>query len=362
VEDGTRLSRGPSIARARCEAAHDLRTDYISLRNIDRVQFAIRACMECRIGIADRRTRLLRVNRRPGIVVVTWMKQQIDGLERNWHYEREPLELRCYTRYFRRFLGARPAPSFAELKPVTPRNRWLVYFIFAPNGRLEPFHHYSLNQLRRHDSGLLVVVAGPSSADVPQTVLDCADAVFWKALNGYDFSAYGIALREIAKGSAGADVLVMNDSVFGPLTDLTPFIDNAPWELTGFTATNVSEQKHIQSYAFIMKNVTPERLLALRWIFPSAFAFNTASQTISCQELWFARAASRSMSVGAFWYGAEDVAHDPSLSRADALVRAGFPFLKRSLLGKHKRFQSTPEIQRLVDELGCDVAPKAASP
>jgi len=253
--------------------------------------------------------------------------------------------------------GARPAPPFKVLKPVTQRHRWLVYFIFAPAGKLEPYHHFSLRKLRQHDAGLLVIFAGKVPGEIPAAIADVADACYWKGLNGYDFSAYSIALNAIATHSPGADVLVMNDSVFGPLVDLTPFLDDAPWNLTGFTATNVSGQKHIQSYAFILKDVTADRLHALRWIFPERFAFNSAVGAVSCQELWFARVASRSMLVGSYWYGEDAVSHDPSLTRAVALVEAGFPFLKRSLLGKHKKFQPAGEVEQLLKRLDCNAAP-----
>lgn len=278
----------------------------------------------------------------------------VSGLEPMWRYEAEPLSIYCYWRYAKNFVRACAAPSFREIKAVSARRRWLVYFIFSPDGRMRPFHRDTLRRLQAHAAGLLVVFAAPEPAQIPDEVIRVSDACFWKDLRGYDFSAYAIALRMIADCSPGADVLVMNDSVFGPLSDLTPFLDGAPWDLTGFTASEGSGQRHIQSYAFILRNVTPGRLHNLRWIFSPRFAFNTAFGAISCQELWMARAAARTMSVGSFWFGSSAHCDDPSLACAVKLVNAGHPFLKRSLVGKHRRFQNEGDVDRLIARLGYD--------
>jgi hypothetical protein len=277
--------------------------------------------------------------------------RHVEGMECGWTYERERLSVHCYARYCRRMLGVRAAPRFSVLKAVGPRPRWILYFIYAPAGRLNAHHYFTLRRLKEHGIGLLVVLASPSPDDIPSILHDCVDAIYWKELNGFDFSAYSIGLRAVAHYSPGSRVLVMNDSVFGPFTDLTPYIDEAPWDLTGFTATDVSEQRHIQSYAFIMKDVTDARLDKLKYVLPSRVAFNSGYGVISCQELWFARAASRSMSVGAFWWGAETNVLDPTLVKAIELIDAGFPFLKQSLLTRQSRFHPPGVIQQLVERL-----------
>jgi hypothetical protein len=283
--------------------------------------------------------------------------RNVEGMEYGWAYKPEPLALSCYTRYWRRATAARRAPLHCVVKPVTLQPRWIIYFIYAPTGRLETHHHFTLRRLKAHGIPLLVVFASPSPADMPPILEIHADAIYWKALSGYDFSAYSIALRGIARQSPGSRVLVMNDSVFGPFADLTPSIDAAPWDLTGFTATDVSKQRHIQSYAFVLKNVTEDRLDDLRWVFPSQLAFSTAYGAISCQELWFARVASRSMSVGSFWWGEAAKVHDPSLTKAVELIDVGFPFLKRSLLTRQSRFHEPGVIGTLVERLEAEWSP-----
>jgi len=265
----------------------------------------------------------------------TGVVKEVSDLKSLWPYEAEKLTLECYVRYGWRALRVRRAPRSRALKPVTKQKRWVAYFIFAPDGALQPYHDYTLLKLSEQDAKILIVMACRSRKDIPPDLQKRCDALYWKGLGGYDFSAYTIALNAIAGKSPRADVLVMNDSIYGPFCDLTPFFTQAPWDLTGFTASNCAKIRHIQSYAFILKNVTPERMRDLKWAFPSKCAFNSAEGAVTCQELWLARVASRSMSVGSFWFGEEAVVQDPSLTRGVALLRAGFPFLKRSLHGKH---------------------------
>lgn len=271
----------------------------------------------------------------------------VDGLLRMWTYvpSRPPYELR-YARIKAR-LRKRPFPAFGRLKPVTPAARWFVYFIFSPSGELSAAHRVALDRFKSMQGRLMVVFAARSADLIPAEVTDMADALCWKSPPGYDFSAYAIALHEIAERSPGADVCIVNDSIFGPIHDLSPFIDAAPWGMTGFTAHS-SPENHLQSYAFIVRQLDPAKLRALRSALDVGWSFDSISHVVALQETRLAREAATVMSVGAFWYAPDPkTVIDPVLVKPFDLVRAGLPFLKKSLLGKMSGFQ------RLDDTLAC---------
>lgn len=258
----------------------------------------------------------------------------IDGLVRHWDFVPTPLSpLRRLYRM--RALLQRPVapPRQLCLKPVTPRARWMVYFAYCPDGVLTPAHRFTLARLRALKLALLVVFASREPSQLPPELAPLCDGLYWKALPGYDFSAYTLALTEIAARSPGADVMLLNDSVLGPFADLDALMTRAPWQLSGLTA-NWQLQNHIQSYAFILRGLTPEVLRALRPVFFRRVALNAGHDVVLCQETRLARVAARSMSVGAFWYSGNISLPDPALMRPLQLLDAGFPFLKRSLLGK----------------------------
>jgi len=223
--------------------------------------------------------------------------------------------------------------------------------MYTPDGVVSKSHRFTLEHLR--DLGLPVfVVCATSNPDlVPQELTRYCDALYWKGLSGYDFSGYTLALREISRSSPGADVFVMNDSVFGPFSDLREVIAKAPWDLTGFTSSN-QLTNHIQSYAFILRNVDRTRMAKLSTVFFPYFAISNPNAVVRVQETRLARVAARHMTVGAAWYADYNEVIDPTLVRPLELLDAGFPFLKRSLIGKHKSFINTDTVRSRLELLG----------
>jgi lipopolysaccharide biosynthesis protein len=197
----------------------------------------------------------------------------------------------------------------------------------------------------------MVVCAAPAPSSIPAQVDRYADALYWKGLSGYDFSAYSAALREISRKSAHSTVMVINDSVYGPFTDVRHVLHNPPWELTGFTATGEIEN-HIQSYAFVLQDVTPRRMLSLASVMFPVLALSRTDDVIRVQESRFARIASKSMRVGSYWYSDGIAVVNPTLTLPFELMATGFPFLKRSLTGKLQDRQDVARVRELLFTLG----------
>lgn len=223
------------------------------------------------------------------------------------------------------------------------KDRWVIYFAYLPKAHLYPQHLYTLQRLREQSLPVLVVCATSDPA-ISGLIERYSDAIILKGLSGYDFSAYSLALNHLAERSPGSDVLIMNDSVYGPFTDLNHAMTAAPWDLTGFTSSQFVEN-HIQSYSFVLKNINTGLVRALGTPFKRFTCFNDFWTVVLTQETRFARIASRSMSVGSFWHSASNYGTDPSLHHALELVDNGFPFMKRSLLGKHRGKQSVEAIK-----------------
>ena len=135
----------------------------------------------------------------------------------------------------------------------------------------------------------------------------------------------------------------MNDSVFGPFHDVRPMLRQAPWDLAGFTALNATEN-HLQSYAFQLRGIDPETMRALEPVLPRCEAFDRMLDVVLLQETLLARVAAKTMSVGAFWYAQEQDVVDPTLQCPFELLDAGFPFLKKSLVGKMAHMQDTDQV------------------
>lgn len=279
----------------------------------------------------------------------------IVDLQTHWSYRLSPIAARTRIKRLRHWMtGRRPAPHWRTVRPVTQAARWNVLFLYAPSGDLDHDQHCILDRVRGLAGSLLIVLATPH--DHHPAVLDHADALMVKDLPGFDFFAYRIALDAIATGSAGATAYIQNDSVLGPFGDIDGFVQRAPWDLTGFIGARTVEN-HISSFAFILRDVTPARMTALRPVLSPAWRCDDFNAVILLQETRLARIASRSMSVGAYWYVPTqpmresaivramkhatgtarhriDVTGDATLACPVGLLDAGFPFLKRSLFTK----------------------------
>ncbi len=277
------------------------------------------------------------------------------GFVARWTFTPSTPGLKVQRHRLRARLRRKPFPKHHAVTPIrAPRDVWVAQFVYAPKGVLSGSQRVTLRRLKDLGLPLLVVCAAPTPQEIPAEVAACADALHWKEPRGYDFSAYTVALHEVAQRSTGATVFVSNDSVFGPITDVRPLIHGAPWDLTGLTAHH-GEENHVQSYAFVLKGVDPARLGALSAVFTTHWAHDWCGHVIASQEVPLARLASRSMTVGAYIYAGPPLPADPMLTRAFDLVAAGHPYLKKSLIGKMASFQDPERVaafvveQRLID-------------
>jgi len=278
-------------------------------------------------------------------------------LQTDWTYRPSPIAPRVHLKRLKSWVTGRQAPpSFQVVLPLVSATRWNALFLFAPAGELDRDQYQMLERVRALNGSMLVVLASPdANTPAAAAVMNCADALIIKGLNGFDFSAYRIALEEIARHSPGAIAYVQNDSVFGPLCDLDSLISSAPWDLTGFIGMRAVEN-HISSFAFILRDVTPARVAALQPVLSPSWSCDRFEDVILLQETCLARIASRSMSVGAYWYvpthppsrpllasigrkvmrlpPPADITGDATIASPMGLLDAGFPYLKRSLFTK----------------------------
>ena len=85
----------------------------------------------------------------------------------------------------------------------------------------------------------------------------------------------------------------------------------------------------------------------------TAWAYNASNPVVLLQETRLARVLAPHFSVGAFWYGDNPQKRDLCLFYPKALIEAGFPFVKRSLVGKFAAyFQKPKEMKALLVSLG----------
>lgn len=279
------------------------------------------------------------------------------GMEAQWSFAASQPSLLVHALRAKAALrGWSAFPAWQAIAQVEPAARWNGYFAYCPDDRAGAHHLDTLDRLAALPGRLACVVASSSPSSIPDAIARRADALYWKARPGFDFSAYAILLDAIADRSAGADFYMQNDSVLGPLTDPEPILAALPWRLNGFLASSAVEN-HIQSYAFFVRALDRELADALGGVMSLKRSLDAWDTVVLRQETRFAREASRHVSTGSWLYDprpgqaeeslveaigtrlsaspAPRATLDPSLIHALELLDAGFPFAKRSLLSRN---------------------------
>ncbi|MFM7243052.1 MAG: rhamnan synthesis F family protein [Planctomycetaceae bacterium] len=146
-----------------------------------------------------------------------------------------------------------------------PTSRAIVFAHFDAEHRLDPHVIHALREYRRH-CGRLVLVSNGGPAPLPREAAAMVDAYLPRPNSGYDFGAWRDGLASLDRGAYG-EVLCVNDSVYGPLTDLGPTLANPRTAGADLWGMVVSEQaarrggprlRHVQTWFFGMRR----RLLA----------------------------------------------------------------------------------------------------
>ena len=282
----------------------------------------------------------------------TELVRPFPGVQTNWTYipsrPRWDIVMRRWPARWTRQV----APAWKMLAPPATTGQWLLYFMFLPDGQLSLQHRFTLERLAKEDARLMIVCACPPDHPVLADIKNQCEALYWKALNGFDFSAYAVGLTELARHAPGSDVLILNDSMLGPFAPLTPFIEQAPWRLSGLSASSL-EENHLQSFAFIVRQLDAEFLQAVAPVISTEWCFDASDPVILLQETRLARVASHLMTVGAFWYTDGSRYQDLCLNCPEQMLDAGFPLLKRSLFGKFAdRFQDPATMHALLRRIG----------
>jgi hypothetical protein len=209
--------------------------------------------------------------------------------------------------------------------------------LFSPDGKVLSYHHDTIRRLHSTGRKVFIIQATPDIRKHDIEVADLCDAYCVKSLSGFDFSAYSIGLKTICEQEPVVDVFVMNDSVYGPFSDLWGRALKLNWDFVGFTE-NMALTRHIQSYAFFCFKLTKEKLLGMGSLFDPAACFDGYEDTVYMKELPMARAMHRVGPTGSLWGLRHDTEKSLKSNIVDAtisnryprrLIELGFPFMKK---------------------------------
>lgn len=208
------------------------------------------------------------------------------------------------------------------------------------DGRVRPDTVRYIREL--HTAGFSVVIVSngyPIGAEAATALAGIAAITLNRRNIGLDFSAWRMAMRHLSlPRPATRRILLINDSVYGPLAPLAPLLDRmTPVDADLWGLTDSQERGwHLQSY-FLLAHAALIRSAAWRQFWRGVVPLPFKRWTVGRYEIGLSHRTVQAGLRPRALFPCTTIVPDasianPTLGAWRVLLEAGFPFLKRELL------------------------------
>lgn len=212
-------------------------------------------------------------------------------------------------------------------------NKIAIYFVFNPTGSCLPQNVFMMQSLREQGFSVLVVLAIAEGALISDKYYELCDVLIRKDLGGFDISALQVGLKYLLNNNFNGGVLWINDSVFGLFGDLNKLISDAgDFDVLGMTLS-FAIRPHFQSYSFFIKKINKKLFNALFFNVRNV-SFDEHHLNVRIFESCFMANLVKFGFKVVCWGVPKDEKYDLILAYPYELIDEGFPFIKRSIVGK----------------------------
>ena len=122
------------------------------------------------------------------------------------------------------------------------------------DGLIDPYVVAAAREYRRFAHTLVLISV--SAETLPHNVSEIVDVFIHRENVGYDFGSWKAGLRSLGDTDRFDEILFVNDSIYGPLFDLTPALNHPTTSQSDLWGMVRSEQHadHIQSWFFAARS------------------------------------------------------------------------------------------------------------
>jgi hypothetical protein len=185
-------------------------------------------------------------------------------------------------------------------------------------------------------------------------------AIVHRENKGYDFAGWALAMRVFPSIQNAKEVLVTNDSVYGPLRPLRPIfamMDNRTCDFWGITESHEVEW-HLQSYFLVFKK-SAIKSPAYREFWAGVVALNEKQQVIERYELSLARSLSEGgllepASLVSLSFTTKSICNPTLKLWKEIIVESNSPFIKVQLLRDNPLDCKIEGWDKIVGEMNYD--------
>jgi lipopolysaccharide biosynthesis protein len=137
--------------------------------------------------------------------------------------------------------------------------RLTIFAHFDPDNKLDDYVLFYLRELRIISTTIIFVSSSVLSPADQDRLLEYVDEVHMKDNQGYDFASWQLGLKQVELGKF-QQIVLCNDSCYGPLEPLAPIFDlmgQRGGDFWGMTRS-YQYQKHLQSYFLVFNSAVFE--------------------------------------------------------------------------------------------------------
>ena len=250
--------------------------------------------------------------------------------------------------------------DYRVVRPLAdPSGRKVALFVgYAPDGKMRPHAFHYMRQLRRADF-LVYALAANDRADL--VALDPGpencDAFATRENIGFDFAIWSAAIQKDLRILQASDLLLVNDSVIGPLFPMDRIFAGVNRSSAGIVGLTDSSQVkyHTQSFFLHLKNsvITSDAFVEFINGIKSYADKNTVIQEYEVNFISLMAAAG---------FGHEALfpsarlgftkSQNPSVQCWRELLAVGFPFLKAELVRSNPCNDDLSDLEPIVRKYG----------
>jgi lipopolysaccharide biosynthesis protein len=141
-------------------------------------------------------------------------------------------------------------------RSISNAKRVAVFAHFDRRGKVHEYVHYYLRSLRLTGFDIVFVTSSPAlESRALERLLPVCAAVLRRKNRGYDFGAYKDGLSLIGDLAALDELILANDSTYGPLQDLSGVVARCDASASVWGITDSWEKRyHLQSYFLLFKH------------------------------------------------------------------------------------------------------------
>lgn len=132
--------------------------------------------------------------------------------------------------------------------------RAILFAHYDRDGIIDPYVVAAAREYRKFADALVLISV--SAKTLPPDLSGTVDIFIPRENLGYDFGSWRAGIQALGTPTDYDEIICVNDSVYGPLFDLAPALNNPKLAGAGFWGMTVSEKprRHVQSWFFAMRS------------------------------------------------------------------------------------------------------------